>query len=109
MKHDFDGQRRETFDSFDELNKSGEKLPDVSVLEVYLLSDGQDANWAAAEKALRAGGFATERDEDGDTLIVATRTAIQISAATIWEIEKKVSEIGLKFDFVPDGWEFGFD
>lgn len=109
MKHDFDGQRRETFDTFDELRKGGEALPERSVLEVYLLAEGEDANWGGAEKAIRAKGFATERDREGDTLIVATKAPIAISPEAIWEIERQVSEIGLKFDFVPDGWEFGFD
>lgn len=109
MKHDFEGQRRETFDTFDALRASGETLPEHSVLEVYLLAEGADANWAGAEKAIRAKGFVTERDREGETLIVATKAPIAIGPETIWEIERQVSEIGLKFDFTPDGWEFGFD
>lgn len=109
MKHDFEDQRRETFDTFDELRKQGEALPARSILEVYLLAEGGEANWGGAEKSLLAKGFATERDEDGDTLIVATKTAIAITPDAIWQIEKEITGIGLKFDFVPDGWEFGFD
>lgn len=109
MKHDFDGQKRETFETFDELTKQGAALPESSVLEVYLLAEGAEANWGAAEKALRAKGFNTERDEEGETLIVATKAPIRIAPGTIWDVEKQISEIGLKFDFVPDGWEFGFD
>lgn len=109
MKHDFDGQKRETFETFDELKASGETLPETSVLEVYLLAEGAEANWPGAEKALRAKGFVTERDIEGETLIVATSAAIRITPETIWEIERQVTEIGLKFDFTPDGWEFGFD
>ncbi|MEF3046334.1 ribonuclease E inhibitor RraB [Pseudotabrizicola sp. L79] len=109
MKHDFDGQKRETFETFDELKKLGETLPDLSILEVYLLAEGADANWGAAEKALSAQGFKTERDREGETLIVATKSAIRMTPDAIWEVERQISEIGLKFDFVPDGWEFGFD
>lgn len=109
MKHDYDGQRRETFETFDALRAQGEALPKRSVLEVYLLAEGSDAKWSAAEKALKAKGFATERDEDGDTLIVATRAEVEITPETIWEVERQVTEIGLGFDFVADGWEFGFD
>ncbi len=109
MKHDYEGQRRETFETFDALQAQGETLPKRSIVEIYLLAEGADAKWAAAEKALRAKGFATERDQEGDTLIVATRADIEISPASIWEIERQVTEIGLGFDFVPDGWEFGFD
>ncbi len=109
MSHDFEAQRRETFDTFAELTKGGQKLPAMSVVEFYLLVDGDDANWAGAEKALRAKGFATERDEGEDTLIVATKTALRIAPDVIWEQERIVSEIGLSYDFYPDGWEFGFD
>lgn len=109
MKHDFEGQRQETLDTFDELRRQGADLPETSVLEIYLLAEGREANWSAAEKSLRAKGFLTERDVEDDTLIVATKSPIRISPETIWDVERDVTEIGLKFDFVPDGWEFGFD
>lgn len=109
MKHDFEGQKQETIETFEELRRQGADLPDTSVLEIYLLAEDQDANWSAAEKALLAKGFVTERDVEGDTLIVATKSPVRIVPETIWQIERDVTEIGLKFDFVPDGWEFGFD
>ncbi len=109
MTHDFESQRQETFDTFDELKKQGQALPKTSVLEVYLLAEGDEANWAAAEKALRSKGFSTERDEEGETLIVATKAEIPISPDAIWKVEREISAIGLAHDFTPDGWEFGFD
>jgi hypothetical protein len=109
MTHDFESQRRETFETFDELKRQGQALPKTSVLEVYLLAEGDEANWAAAEKALHAAGFATERDVAGETLIVATKAEIPISPEVIWKVEKEISAIGLAYDFAPDGWEFGFD
>ena len=109
MSHDFDAQRRETFDSFDEMKKGGATLPQMSVVEFYLLAESDEANWAACEKALQAKGFATERDREGDTLIVTTKAALRITPEVIWEEERKVSEIGVAYDFLPDGWEFGFD
>lgn len=109
MTHDFDAQRRETFDSFDEMKKGGMTLPQTSVVEFYLLAESDEANWSACEKALKAKGFATERDREGDTLIVSTKTELRITPEVIWEEERKVSEIGVAYDFLPDGWEFGFD
>lgn len=109
MRHDYEGQKAETFDTFDELRKSGEVLPALSRLEVYLLAEGAEADWAAAEKALRAKGFLTERDDEGDTLIVSTAKPIAISPDSIWAVEREITDIGLKHDFQPDGWEFGFD
>ncbi|MBN2631516.1 MAG: ribonuclease E inhibitor RraB [Rhodobacteraceae bacterium] len=109
MSHDFDAQKRETFDSFDEMKKGGMTLPQTSIVEFYLLADSDEANWSACEKALQAKGFSTQRDHDEDTLIVTTKTALRITAEVIWEAERKVSEIGVAYDFLPDGWEFGFD
>jgi hypothetical protein len=109
MSHDFDAQRRETFDSFDEMKKNGATLPQMSVVEFYLLAESAEANWSACEKALIAKGFGTERDREGETLIVTTPSALRITPEVIWEEERKVSEIGVAYDFLPDGWEFGFD
>lgn len=109
MKHDYEGQKAETFDTFDELRKSGAGLPAFSRLEVYLLAEGREAAWGEAEKALRLKGFLTERDADGETLIVSTSKPIAIAPETIWTVEREITEITLKYDFQPDGWEFGFD
>ena len=109
MRHDYEDQKRETFETFAELAKSGEPMPKLSVVEVYLLAEGASAKWGPCEKALQAKGFATERDGDGETLIVATKREVAISADAVWEVERQVTEIALPFDFVPDGWEFGFE
>ena len=109
MSHDFEAQKRETFDSFAEMKKGGATLPQMSVVEFYLLAESDEANWKVCEKALQAKGFATERDQEGDTLIVTTKAALRITPEAIWEEERKVSEIGVAYDFLPDGWEFGFD
>lgn len=108
MKHDFEEQRRETFETFEAILADND-VPERSVVEFYLLAEDKGCNWAGAEKALQSAGYDTERDEEGDTLIVATRNELRIDPQTLWVEEKKITEIGLKFDFVPDGWEFGFD
>jgi len=109
MSQKFEAQRRETFDTFAELKKRGEALPRTSIVEFYLLAEDEDAKWGPCEKALRALGYVTERDEESDTLIVATRSELQITPEAIWAEESRVIEIAFKFDFHPDGWEFGFD
>lgn len=109
MSQNFEAQRRETFETFAELKKRGTALPRTSVVEFYLLAEDEDARWGACEKALAALGYRTERDEESHTLIVATRGELLITPESIWAAEKKVIEIALKFDFHPDGWEFGFD
>lgn len=109
MSHDFGAQKRETFDSFTEMKKAGAQLPATSVVEFYLLAEDDAAKWGPCEKALQAAGFDTARDEDDETLIVTTKDELRITAETIWAVEEKITEIALKFEFVPDGWEFGFD
>lgn len=109
MAHDFEAQRRETFDSFAEMKKGGATLPQMSLVEFYLLAESDEANWKVCEKALQAKGFSTQRDQDEDTLIVTTKTPLRITPEILWEEERKVSEIGVAYDFLPDGWEFGFD
>jgi len=109
MSQNFEAQRRETFETFAELKKRGSTLPRTSIVEFYLLAEDEDAKWGPCEKALRALGYATERDEDSDTLIVATRSELTITPEAIWSEERKVIEVALKYDFHPDGWEFGFD
>ncbi|MFN3845427.1 MAG: ribonuclease E inhibitor RraB [Paracoccaceae bacterium] len=109
MSHDFEAQRRETFDSFDEMKKGESTLPQTSIVEFYLLAESEEANWKACETALQSKGFSTERDREGDTLIVTTKAPLRISPEVIWEEERKISEIGVAYDFLPDGWEFGFD
>lgn len=109
MSHDFAAQQRETFDSFTEMKKAGAQLPASSVVEFYFLAEDEGAKWGPCEKALRAAGYDTARDEDEETMIVTTKTAMRISPETLWDEERKVTEIALKFEFLPDGWEFGFD
>jgi len=56
MAHDFEAQRRETFDSFAEMKKGGATLPQMSLVEFYLLAESDEANWKVCEKALQAKG-----------------------------------------------------
>jgi hypothetical protein len=103
MTHDFNAQRAETFETFDEIGKI-EDLPTRAVVNFLFLPDEVEAPFAAAEKALRSAGFQTRVDEDGETL-EARIGPIEISANAIWTEEKRATEIALKFGFDPDGWE----
>lgn len=103
MTHDYKAQQAETFDTFVEIGKI-DSLPKRAVVNFLFLADEVDAPFAAAEKALKAAGFVTRQDDDGETL--EARTAeMEISAAAIWAEEKRATEIVLKFGFDPDGWE----
>lgn len=102
MRHDFDAQRRETFDTFRDMPK-GEKLPDRAEIDFLFLPEEEEARYAALEKALKAKGFKVSRDED---LLVATML-LQVAPDAIWEAERAATEIALGFDFYPDGWDLG--
>tara|TARA_R110002096_G_scaffold193939_5_gene375872 strand:- start:224 stop:547 length:324 start_codon:yes stop_codon:yes gene_type:complete len=103
MTHDFKAQRAETFETFVEIGQIDD-LPKTAVVNFLFLADETDAPFAACETALQTKGFATRRDEDGETL-EARIGPMAISAETIWEQEQAATEIALKFGFDPDGWE----
>ena len=103
MSHDYKAQQAETFETFEEIGKI-DSLPKRAVVNFLFLAEEVEAPFAAAEKALKAAGFVTRQDDDGETL--EARTAeMEISAAAIWAEEKRATEIALKFGFDPDGWE----
>lgn len=103
MSHDYNAQQAETFETFVEIGKIDD-LPKRAVVNFLFLAEEIDAPFVAAEKALKAAGFVTHQDDDGETL--EARTAeMEVSAASIWAEEKRATEIALKFGFEPDGWE----
>lgn len=102
MTHDYAFQRRETFDTFRE--SKGVKLPARAVVDFAFYVEVEDANWNACEAALKAKGYSVSRLDDGETLI-ASIGPIPISAEEIWKYEEVATQIAVKYDFYPDGWE----
>jgi hypothetical protein len=103
MSHNYDAQRRETFETFADVGR-GETLPKAAVVDFLFFIEETDANWDALEKALRAKGFKTKRKRDGESL-VASIGPIPVSPDSIWTQERIATEIALKHDFYPDGWD----
>ena len=101
MDHNFEAQRRETFDTFKQ--SKGISLPKTAVVEYAFFIEEMDASWPALERALRMEGFQTRR-ADKDTL-VASIGPIPVTAEEIWKYERISTSIALKHDFYPDGWE----
>ncbi len=106
MTHNYEAQRRETFETFEQAAKDRIKLPASSVVEFIFLLEETDAKWGAFEKALRAKGFAARRDPDGMTMIAAFGP-MPVTPEAIWAQERVATEIALGFDFYPDGWDLG--
>ncbi|WP_149588242.1 ribonuclease E inhibitor RraB [Tabrizicola flagellatus] len=102
MPHDYAAQRRETFQTF-RMSK-GVSLPKTAVVEYAFFIEELDASWPAFERALRQAGFRTRRLKDGETLIAAIGP-IPVTPEAIWERERIATEIALRHDFYPDGWE----
>lgn len=102
MDHNFEAQRRETFDTFRQ--SKGISLPKAAVVEYAFFIEELDASWSALERALRLEGFQTRRLKDGETL-VASVGPIPVTAEEIWKYERIATSIALKHDFYPDGWE----
>lgn len=102
MSHNFEAQRRETFDSFNDTG--GVKLPKAAEVDFLFFVEELDADWAAFERALQKEGFRTFRDEDGETL-VASFGPMPVTPEAIWERERVATVLALKHDFYPDGWE----
>ncbi|MEZ5754011.1 MAG: hypothetical protein R3D90_04290 [Paracoccaceae bacterium] len=100
MSHNFEAQRRETFATF----KGAKGLPAQARVEFLFFIEELDADWGALEKALKAKGFRTRRLEDGETL-AAVSGMIPLTPEAVWDRERVATEIALKHDFYPDGWE----
>lgn len=102
MSHNYETQRRETFQTFRQ--SKGISLPKTAVVEYAFFIEELDASWNALERAFRLAGFKTRRLKDGET-IIASIGPLPVTAEAIWEQERIATEIALKHDFYPDGWE----
>ena len=102
MDHNFEAQRRDTFDTFRQ--SKGTSLPKTAVVEYAFFIEENDASWPALERAMRMEGFQTRRLKDNITLI-AFIGPIAVTAEEIWKYERIATSVALKHDFYPDGWE----
>ncbi|SEB55936.1 Regulator of ribonuclease activity B [Rhodobacter sp. 24-YEA-8] len=106
MSHDFNFQRRETFDTFRE--SKGVKLPARAVVDFAFFPELEKPDWTGISRALEAAGYRVSRPdaegEEGEELIASTGP-IPISAEEIWKYEEAATKIAIRFDFYPDGWE----
>jgi hypothetical protein len=99
--HDYRSQRADTFETFRQA-AGGAKLPATAVVVFLFVAENTDTDWKGVEKALRAQGFKTRNN--GDEL-EARIGPIAIDPDTVWDWERRATEIVLPFNFWPDGWE----
>jgi Regulator of ribonuclease activity B len=102
MRHNFAAQRKDTFDTFRQ--SKGVKLPEKAVVDYAFFVEENDADWAGFERVLKAKGFRVKRLKDGET-VIASVGPIAVTADEVWRWEEIATDVALKFDFYPDGWE----
>ncbi|MFN4159909.1 MAG: hypothetical protein ACK4GO_16115 [Gemmobacter sp.] len=101
--HDWDAQRRETFDTFEELRAEPD-LPKRAVVHFLFYAEEMEPDWAGCEAALAVLGFTCTRDEE-EGMLDAAIGPIDVTPDSIWASERKATEVALAFDFWPDGWD----
>ena len=106
MRHNFDAQRRETFNTFRDMPKGMKKLPERAEVDFLFYPEEHDANYGAVMKALTAKGYRCNRDDD---LVVAKVGPIPVTPDAIWTHERVATEVALAYDFYPDGWDLGLE
>jgi hypothetical protein len=62
MSHNFDAQRRETFNTFRDMPKGMKKLPERAEVDFLFYPEEHDANYGAVMKALTATEVALAYD-----------------------------------------------
>ena len=97
MDHNFEAQRRETFDTFRQ--SKGISLPKTAVVDYAFFIEEMDASWPALERALRMEGFQTRRLKDGETLVA-------FIGAIIWTLYLSFTESKRFPDYAidPERW-----
>ncbi|MDZ4096214.1 MAG: hypothetical protein U1D35_15050 [Paracoccaceae bacterium] len=103
MSHDYEAQRAETFATFVELRQDAD-LPAMAVVHFLFYAEDMDPDWGPVEKALQAKGFTTRREVD-EGMLEASIGPIAVTPESIWQFERQSTEIALRSDFYPDGWD----
>ncbi len=101
--HDWEAQRAETFDTFEELRRQPD-LPARATVHFLFVAEDLEPDWAGFEAALMAAGFAPDRDEE-EAMVDAAIGPIDFTPEAIWEKERIATEIALRYEFWPDGWD----
>ena len=107
MSHDSAAQKAETFAAFNE--RSGEPLPPVADIDLYLVPEAEGADWVPLARALEEADFlcdwidADDPENDGPCLI-ASLPDQPVSAQAVWIAEETVTRLALAHGFRPDGW-----
>lgn len=103
--HDWDGQYKETAWVWNDLQSKQIDFQRPYTLEIQFLPAGPAADIGGFSEALKTAGYAVRHYRNNPT-VEAAIASIVLTLETIWEHERKTTEIALCHGFRPDGWGF---
>lgn len=103
--HDWDHQYRETAWVWNDLQSKDIDFQQASRLDIQFVPASSTADIGGFTEALRAAGYDVKGYRNNPT-IEATTSAMLLTLESIWQHERKATEIALRYGFRPDGWGF---
>lgn len=103
--HDWDSQYQETAWVWNDLQSKGIDFRRAYKLDIQFVPDASTADIGSFREALRAAGYDIGVYDVRST-VEARTSAIVLTLASVWEHEKRSTEIALRYGFSPDGWGF---
>ncbi len=103
--HDWDGQYKETAWVWNDLQSKQIDFQHPHTLEIQFLPAGPSPDVPGFSEALEAAGY-TVRHYRNNPTVEAAVASIRLTLETLWEHERRTTEIALRHGFSPDGWGF---
>jgi hypothetical protein len=103
--YDWDHQHQETVWVWNDLQSKGIDFQRAYRLDIQFMPTASTADDEAFAATLRAAGYHAKFYRD-DRTVQATTPAIVLTLESVWEHERRTTEIALRCGFRPDGWGF---
>jgi hypothetical protein len=104
-EHDWDRQYEETNWVWNDLRSKGVDFAQAYKLDLQFVPRAAAADRNAFAEALRGCGYECSFYDDEST-VEATTAPIVLTPESIWEHERRTTEIALQHGYLPDGWGF---
>lgn len=103
--HDWDRQFRETEQVWHALKSDGVDFAKCYCLDLQFVAQIEAADKAGFAASLAAADF-TVCSYHEDQTVEASVPGMLLTPYSIWQHERRATEIGFQFGFAPDGWGF---
>lgn len=103
--HDWDHQYQETVWVWNDLQTKSINFLKAYRLDIQFMPASSAADAVGLTEALRAAGYDVKAYRNNPT-VEATTSAMLLTLESIWQHERKATEIALRYGFKPDGWGF---